>query len=440
MDPDFSRLAQSRRKLSRRELGRASAGLGAAAAFLGWPGMSRAVTGNGGQSWPALADMAREYVSQGRVANMVACMGRDENAPAIIAEGRDTRGMRRRSDADSLYRIYSMTKPITGMAAMILIAEGKLDLDQPLAEILRKFSDMQVQKQYDGSIGPENLEPAERPILIRHLLTHTAGLAYSIIQQGPISDLMRERGVVTGQISKVKVPQLDRGEPVPSLAEFADRLAEIPLIYQPGTRWSYSTGLDLLGRVIEVVGGQPFDLFLKDRIFDPCGMESTFFRVPESETHRLTTSYFVLEGQLLPVDPPGNSIFAETPPFPMGGSGLVSSPRDYDRFLKMIAGYGALDGLRIMPEAAVRLGTSNLLPEAADLSGTLVEGLGFGAGGRIGWSGGNTGYGWGGAAGTIGFVDLDSGMRAGLFTQYMPAYTYPVQDEFERAIIQDLAL
>ena len=401
--------------------------------------MTAAAFAQGRADWPNAALMAESYVSQGRVANMVINIGQGEEASTMLATGRDTRGGARHSDIDSLYRIYSMTKPITGMAAMILIAEGKLGLDQPLAEILPKYANMQVQKVYDGSIDRENLEPAERPILIRNLMTHTAGLGYSIVQQGPIADLMRERGVVTGQISKASVPELDRGVPVPSLALFANRLADMPLVYQPGTRWSYSTGLDLLGRVIEVVSGQPFDEFLKERIFRPCKMDSTFFRVPESELFRLTMGYAILDGKLLPIDPPSNSIFAEVPAFPMGGSGLVSSPRDYDRFLRMIYGYGMLDGRRVMPEAAVRLGTSNLLPDSAVIKGTSVEGYGFGAGGRIGWKGGKSGFGWAGAAGTVGFVDMLTGVRAGLFTQYMPGQTYPVFEELEQAVTKDLA-
>ncbi len=426
--------------VSRRGVLHASAGLGAAA-LCAHPAMNAGAAASAAtaEAWPNVTSLVRHYVSSGRVANMVALLGSGDAPPALTAQGRDTIGGRRHSDADSLYRIYSMTKPITGMAAMALVAQGKLALDQKLAEILPKFSDMQVQKIYDGPVNPENLEPAERPILIRHLLTHTAGLAYSIVQQGPIAELMRRTGVVSGQVSKVKVPEFDRGEPAPSLELFADRLAEIPLVYQPGTRWSYSTGLDLMGRVIEVVSGESFDAYLQQTIFDPCGMESTFFRVPQSELHRLTMGYAVLDGQLLPIDPPTNSIFAEEPPFPMGGSGLVSSPRDYDRFLKMIAGYGMLDGRQVLPREAVEIGTSNLLPAGAAVKGTLAEGYGFGAGGRVGWKGGQRGFGWAGAAGTVGFVDLERGLRAGLFTQFMPAQTYPVYEDFEMAITKDLA-
>ncbi|WEK47505.1 MAG: serine hydrolase [Candidatus Andeanibacterium colombiense] len=417
--------------LSRRNLIRSAAALAGAAAF------PLPLWAQEPERWPNLRKLCQDYVGRNKVANMVAFMGLGDRTPAVVAEGRDTMGGARKSDGDSLYRLYSMTKPITGMAAMILVDEGKLSLDQPLAEILPAFAKMQVQKKYDGSIGPENLEPAARPILIRNLLTHTAGLSYGIIQSGPIAKRATEIGVVSGQVSRVPVPGFERGTPVGSLAEFADRLATLPLVYQPGTRWSYSTGLDLMGRVIEVVSGQSFGGFLQDRILGPCGMASTGFQVAPADAARLTTNYGVVDGMLLPIDPAQSSIYLDRPPFPFGGAGLVGSPRDYDRFLTMIGNYGMLDGKRVMSESAVRLGTSNLLPEGASTKGTAVEGYGFGAGGRQGGPHGNN-YGWAGAAGTIGFVSMASGLRSGLYTQYMPSGAYPLNRAFEEAVLADV--
>ena len=153
-----------------------------------------------------------------------------------------------KADIDSLYRIYSMTKPITGMAVMMLIDEGKLGLDQPLAEMLPKFAEMKVQKEFDGGIAPDDLEPAQRPITIRHLLTHTAGLGYSIVQKGPIKDAYEAAGLVPGQVTRLPMLKelFDQAEPLGSLEAFADGLAEMPLVAQPGTRWSYSVSIDLL--------------------------------------------------------------------------------------------------------------------------------------------------------------------------------------------------
>ncbi len=383
--------------------------------------------------WPAVTAMVEDYTSARKVANMVATLGWGQKAPQYIARGVVTIGQPEPAGPDSLYRIYSMTKPITGMAAMILIDEGKLGLDQPIAELLPAYGRMMVQRTYDGSVT--DLVPAERPITVRHLLTHTAGLGYGIVQKGPIKALYEEQGLIPGQVSRIPIPGLGRGEPVRGLAAFADRLAKVPLVHQPGTKWSYSVGLDLLGRVIELAAGMPFDRFLETRIFKPCGMESTWFRVPASEVGRLTTNYGILGGTPVPIDPARASIYLDEPAFPFGGAGLVSSPRDYDRFLAMLLGYGKLDGKRVMGELAVRVGTSNLLPEGVSTKGTFADGSGFGAGGRV-----NDGvYGWGGAAGTVAFVSFKANLRANLMTQYMPSEAWPVHSAFPAAVLKDLA-
>jgi len=189
-----------------------------------------------------------------------------------------------------------------------------------------------------------------------------------------------------------------------------------------------------MGRVIEVASGMPFDRFLDERIFQPTGMTSTWFRVPQSEIGRFTANYGIVNGVPIPIDPARASIYLDEPSFPFGGAGLVSSPRDYDRFLRMLLGYGAIDGTRVMSEAAVKLGTSNILPETATTEGTWVAGQGYGAGGRV--SDGS--YGWGGAAGTVAFVNFAADLRAALFTQYMPSEAYPIHEGFPAAVVSDL--
>tara|TARA_R110002072_G_scaffold15856_32_gene62887 strand:- start:2761 stop:4068 length:1308 start_codon:yes stop_codon:yes gene_type:complete len=421
-------------QMSRRSLLRGGAMLGAGAAFAGLPGAGLlAQTAAPRSSWPAVAAMVDRYVDERKVANMVATLGWGQRDPLVIAKGTLAIGQTAPAGIDSLYRIYSMTKPITGMAAMMLIDEGKLGLDQPLAEILPAFADMQVQRTYDGSVT--DLVPAERPITIRQLLTHTAGLGYNIVQKGPIAQLYVERGLVPGQVSRIPIPGLGRAEAVRGLDNFADRLAQVPLVLQPGSKWSYSVGLDLMGRVIEVASGMSFDAFLKQRLFEPAGMTSTWFRVPESEIGRFTTNYGIVNSVPVPIDPARASIYLDEPSFPYGGAGLVSSPRDYDRFLRMLLGYGMLDGKRVMGELAVRVGTSNLLPETAVIKDTWVEGQGFGAGGRVT----DGSYGWGGAAGTVAFVNYDANLRAAMFTQYMPSEAYPIHAGFPAAVAKDLA-
>ncbi|MGN3973530.1 serine hydrolase domain-containing protein [Tsuneonella sp. SYSU-LHT278] len=422
-------------QMSRRDLLGSSAWLGAGMALAGLP-LGAAAHAAASARWPSVARLVNDYVSSRKVATIVAALGWGQRPPEVIAGGTLALGVTAPAGPDSLFRVYSMTKPITGMAAMMLIEDGRLGLDQPIAELLPAFASMTVQKSYDGSLT--ELEPAKTPITVRHLLTHTAGLGYGIIQKGAIRQAYMDAGLGAGQATKLKLPQFTGAPSAPSLAEFADRLARLPLVYQPGTHWSYSVSLDLLGRVIEVASGMPFDAFLKARMFEPAGMTSSFFKVPASETGRLTTNYFRVGETLMPIDPGGNSIFAEEPPFPMGGSGLVMSTADYDRFLRMLVGYGRIDGKRVMGELAVRVGTSNLLPEGVATTGTFAEGSGFGAGGRVGLGDQAGTFGWGGAAGTAAFADLRRGLRATLMTQYMPADAYGMTTQFTRAVLSDL--
>ena len=418
--------------LTRRQWLGGAAALGAGAALPAWA--------QGPQAWPNVTRLIASYVDARKVANMLVTLGIGQADPTVIAAGVDSFTAPRRSDIDSIYRIYSMTKPITGMAAMILIDEGKLGLDQPLHEILPAFRNMQVQKVYDGPITADNLEPAIRPITIRQMLTHTAGIGYGIVQSGPIAEAFRNRGVVPGLVTRLQMLPVFRGTAVRGLEAFADRLAEFPLVYQPGTRWSYSMAFDLMGRVIEVVSGQPFERFLHERFFDPLGMSTTHFQVPRAKAERMTTSYFLANGTLVPIDLGNDSIYFDEVPLPFGGSGLAGTPRDYDRFLEMLLGYGEFEGKRIMSERAVRLGTSNLLPDTVAPGSAYEQGAwDYGAGGRVG-KGENAGaYGWAGAAGTLGFIYRPLNLRAALYTQYMPSTAYPLIDEFPAAIRADLA-
>lgn len=424
-------------QMSRRGLLRSGGLLGAGAVLGGVPfanAFAQAPTG-----WNNVDALVRGYVTQKKVANVVAALGWGQTPPTMIGAGTLALGQVAPAGPESLYRIYSMTKPVTGMATMQLIADGKLGLDQPLAEILPAFANMTVQKTYDGSIT--DVVPAARPITIRHLLTHTAGIGYGIIQKGAIKTAYEDAGVIAGQVTKIPAVQamFGRGAPVRSLAAFADALAKLPLVAQPGTRWLYSMSLDLLGRVIEVASGMPFDRYLQQTIFAPAGMTSTYFQVPSSELGRLTTNYGVVGGNLVPIDPSTMSVYADPPAFPFGGAGLVSTAADYDRFLRMLLGYGTIDGKRVLSELAVRVGTSNLLPEGVDVGAALGGVKAFGAGGRVGVGDQAGTFGWGGAAGTVAFVDMRRGLRANMMTQYMPSNTYPLTEEFTKAVLADVA-
>ena len=419
--------------LSRRALLRSGALAGAGALLPGaaLPGAPRAAP-----AWPHVDRLVTGYVEQGRLPGMVAMLGMGSDPAQVIARGAAGKGDALPMSADSLFRIYSMTKPITGMAAMMLVDAGRLALDQPVADILPRYARMQVLRNPDGPL--DGVDPARAPITIRHLLTHTGGLGYTIVQKGPLKAAYEAAGLVPARVSRVPVPDLDTLHPAPSLAAFADRLADMPLMAQPGTRWSYSVGLDLLGRVIEVVSGQPFDRFLHDRLFGPAGMTSTWFQVPSSAAPRLTTNYGYFGGRSLPLDPARTSIYLDPPAFPFGGAGLVSSPRDYDRFLSMLLNEGRLGRTRVMSAAAVRLGTSNLVPPGVDMSALFGPPAGFGAGGRVGLGEDAGTFGWSGAAGTIGFISTRKSLRAGLYVQFMPFDAFPVQNEFPEAVKADI--
>lgn len=420
--------------LSRRAILRAGAYAAGAAMLTGLPMGRRALAHDVSAKWPNVAALAERYVSQRKVANMLVTFGwgQDDHVETV---GGGTLALAKPQtvDEDSLYRIYSMSKPITGMATMILIDEGKLGLDQPLHEILPAFRDMKVLADPAGPL--ENTVPAIRPITIRQLLTHTAGLGYQFTLKGPLLAAYNAQGLIAGRVSRLPIPGFPPVTPAPGLAAWADRLAQMPLIHQPATKFDYSCSIDLLGRVIEVASGMPFETFLKTRIFEPCGMDSTFMQVPQREAYRLADNYGILGGNSFPIDPAASSIYLDAPVVPLGGADLVSSPRDYDRFLRMLLGYGKINGKRVMSEPAVRVGTSNLIPSTVDLKGSWMEGQGHGAGGRAT----GTTFGWGGAAGTLAAVDFGLGLRSALFTQYMPSEAYPVRDEFMAAMEADMA-
>ena len=411
--------------------------LGGAAAML--PRAALAWKSGGAALYPATHDFIEGFVARRELAGTLAAIGKGQAAADFFGAGTQAMDSAKPVGPDTLWRLYSQTKPVTGIAAMLLIEDGTMALDQPIADFLPAFADMKVQNRPDGSLT--DVRPAKGPITVRHLLTHTAGLGYNIIQKGPLRDAYNAAGLVGGQVSRLPIPGVAPVTPVTSLAEFADRLARLPLVYEPGTQWSYSVGLDLMGRVIEVVSGRPFDAFLSARLFDPLGMASTGFRVPARDVGRLSTNYVRFGPALLPIDPATSSIYLDAPPIPYGGGGLVSSARDYDRFLAMLLGEGETDGVRIMTPETARLAMSNLLPDGAATRGTLVEGEGFGAGGRVSLAGSATGegvFGWGGAAGTIGFVDRARGYRAAGYAQYMPAEALPFQSGFGPAFYKDV--
>ncbi|MEQ1497960.1 MAG: serine hydrolase domain-containing protein [Novosphingobium sp.] len=431
----------SQNDFSRRELLRSSAWLGGAALLAGapaFPAFARNAPG-AGAAWPKVTAMINRYVSEAKVAGMTAALGWGDREPSYISAGLEGFDDKDQAGPESLYRAYSQTKPLTGMAAMILIADGKLKLDQPIADFAPEFARMNVAIDPDKGL---DARPAETLITVRHLLTHTAGMGYAGIGKNkPIAKELERLGLTPAIITNLPIPGLGGGPATPDPEEFLRRAATVPLCYEPGRIWRYSMSLDVLGIIIQrAAGAKSFGQFVQDRLLGPLGMADSFFQVPATEIDHLTTNYAVsANAKPFPIDQPKTSIYLKPTPFAFGGSGLVTSPADFDRFLSMVVNAGRHRRGRVMSEAAVRLGTSNLLPAGADLSGTWIAGEHFGAGGVVGVGKRAGVYGWSGAAGTIGYCNVKSRLRTGLYVQYMPTDRYPIFDEFNAAVDADTA-
>jgi len=340
---------------------------------------------------------------------------------------------------DSIFRIYSMTKPITSVAAMMLYEEGRFQLDDPISRFLPAFANPQVFT--GGSARKPETVAAERPITFRDLFTHTSGLTYGFMGTSPVDAMYRLNG-------------LDGGTTQHSTAEFINSLAQMPLQFQPGTRWNYSMSTDVLGHLVEVIAGQPLDDFFRTRIFDPLGMVDTGFSVPDRDADRLTTNYSKRkDGSLQIADAPATSRYLKPRKFLSGGGGLVGTAADYLRFCGMLLNRGELDGARLLGRKTVDYMTCNHLPSGGDLtsmgqavfSETSYDGIGFGLGFSVMLDpakaqviGSPSEYAWGGMASTMFWIDPQEELTGLLMTQLMPSSSYPLRREMKVLTYQAL--
>lgn len=330
---------------------------------------------------------------------------------------------------DTIVRIYSMTKPLTSVAAMMLYEEGRFQLDDPITSYLPCFHDMRV--VVGGMQGRLDTVPAAREITFRDLLTHTSGLTYGFMQATPLDALYRDRGV-------------DFQTAQASLGEVVERAASLPLLAQPGQEWNYSIATDVLGHLVATISGQSFESCLRERILAPLGMADTDFHVPEDKHARFAANYYRgADGALALLDDPGNSRYRAPPPLASGGGGLVSTAGDYLRFCRMMLNGGELDGVRLLGRKTVALMTTNHLPRGdmaamgqPRFSESSYEGVGFGLGfsvmldpARAQILGSPGEYAWGGAASTAFWIDPAEEMAVILLTQLTPSSTYPTRRE-----------
>ncbi len=311
-------------------------------------------------------------------------------------------------EKDTIFRIYSMTKAITSAAALMLEEEEKLDLDDPLSQFFPPLKRMKIWK--DG-----NLIDTEREATVRDLMRHTSGLTYGWKSSKPIREALRSAGV------------LDRNKKLVSMINGMDK---VPLQFQPGSDWVYGCSTDVLGGVVEVASGMPFDEFLEKRIFKPLKMKDTGFYVPANKVKRFAANYNFRKGKLTMIDDPKTSRFLENPAFKSGGGGLCSTASDYMRFLLMIANGGKFEGKRYLTKKSIKLMTTNQVPKEAGwvtIGKQVREGIGYGLGfsvrekmskwdpdRRLGE------YGWGGAASTHYWVSPKDELVVLTLEQVMP--------------------
>jgi len=305
---------------------------------------------------------------------------------------------------DAIFRDFSMTKPVTGAAMMILYEEGKWLPSDPIAKFIPAFAHLKVFKGVDAD-GKMELEDPVHPPTMGELMTHTAGFTYGIFGNSPVDKMMGDKKVWASR----------------DLEEFVNKLATIPLLYQPGTRWVYSVSMDIEGYIIEKLSGQSLPDFARDHIFNPLGMKDAGFYVPADKRGRFAQLYITGAHGELVADPTGgglSGLFTSQPTLPLGGGGMVSTIEDYYRFLQMLLNRGELDGTRILAPSSVTLMTSNHLRAdlLADKFGigamTLRPGFGYGYTCAVAFdpleanmSEGRGSFSWGGAAGTWFWVD-----------------------------------
>jgi CubicO group peptidase (beta-lactamase class C family) len=384
----------------------------------------------------------RAYVDDGRLPGWLVLVSRSGRVAHASTYGWRDIEARLPVETDTLFRIYSMTKPVTSVAAMMLYEEGAFELSDPVSRFIPSFGDMRV---YAGGPAAKPLTvPASQPIRIRHLLTHTSGLTYGFHRVHVIDQLYRHAGFEWGTPAGA------------DLAACCDAWASLPLLFQPGAEWNYSVATDVLGRVVEVVSGQPLDRFFAERIFAPLGMTDTRFFVEGDDVHRLAALYSMGAGGRAArtdlTDLLGGA--ALRPPAALsGGAGLVSSAADYHRFTRMLAGEGQLDGVRLLGSRTVRHMTKNHLPGGADLDSfgrpinaeTSFAGVGFGLGFAVVEDPVASGtlcspgeIAWGGAASTVFWVDPVEDLIVVFLTQLMPSSAVPLRSVLRQLVYQAL--
>jgi len=378
----------------------------------------------------------KRYVDEGRLAGFAVAVARRGDVAHFGMYGAKDSDTREPITSDTMYRIYSMTKPVTSIALMMLVEQGLLQLTDPVSKFIKSFGETRVWNA--GTILRPMTAALTEPMRVWHLLTHTSGLTYGFNYADVVDDMYRRAGFETG---------LSYNE---SLEVVCDKIAALPLVFQPGSSWNYSMATDVVGRIIEVVSKMPLDEFLEKNIFAPLGMRDTAFCVSKEKQSRVASLYRYDEvnHSKIKLDALGKSSL-ENPKFLSGGGGLISTAGDYFKFIKMLEGRGKSGDVRIVSSRTIDLMTQNHLPNNADISTFgrpigeefLYDGLGFGLGfsividqakTRVACPNGT--FSWGGMASTAFWVDPVNEISAMFFTQLIPSGTYPIR-QYLRSLV-----
>jgi CubicO group peptidase (beta-lactamase class C family) len=372
-----------------------------------------------------------KLIAEGKIPGAVTLVARRGKVVHFEASGLRDVERKLPMEKDTIFRLYSQSKPVTGAAVMILFEEGHFLLSDPVSKYLPEFSSMNV---YVSGEGANAKTTRAQPITIHQLLTHTSGLSYPIFPT-PVGKMYVEKGVVVSE---------GEGHKFRNLQEWSERLVQVPLVAQPGSEWNYSAGMDVLGRLVEVISGKTFGEFLQERIFGPLSMVDTGFHVPKSKLDRFAANYTPTPaGGMQLIDDPKSSSYSRKPVLEMGGSGLVGTVGDYLKFAQMLGNKGEYAGVRILGKKTVEFMTSNhLTPNFPDDPLTSIYtlqgkgrawGMGFGLTGSVVTNPAIAGlpvskgtYSWGGAATTHFWVDHEEELVGLVHTQLLPDGTYPV--------------
>ncbi|GAA4573243.1 serine hydrolase domain-containing protein [Planotetraspora kaengkrachanensis] len=378
------------------------------------------------------------YVDDGRLPGWLVLVARRGEIAHLSTYGTRDMASGAPVETDTLFRIYSMSKPITSVAAMMLYEEGALELTDPISRFIPSFADMRVYEK--GMAVRPVTRPATEPVRLWHLLTHTAGLVYGFQHVSVVDEIYRNAG-------------FNRGLPGDlDLAEVVDRWAALPLLFEPGSQWNYSVATDVLGRVVEVVSGQSLDRFLAERIFDPLAMTDTGFSISADKADRMASLYTADPNGRATLLDMGDSALRQ-PRALSGGGGLISSAADYHRFTQMLSRGGELDGVRLLSPRTVAYMTRNHLPGGADLeqfgrpvfAEVSYAGVGFGLGFAVVQDAAKHKalasegeYNWGGAASTTFWVDPAEQVTVVFLTQLTPSNAHPIRPQLRQLVYQAL--